>query len=41
MLLGKNFEVQKNLNANTTLVTFFEIRFKSLFFDIKKSRTYS
>ena len=31
MLPGKKFEVQRNFNANTTLVALFEIRFRSLF----------
>ena len=30
-----NFEVQINCNASTTLLDFFEICFKSVFFDIK------
>ena len=33
-----NFEVQRNFNANTTLVALFEIRFRSLFFDVDKRR---
>ena len=37
MLLGnKNFEVQRNFSANTTLVALFEVRFRSLFFDVEK-----
>ena len=37
--LGKtNFEVQRNFNANTTLVRLSEIHFRSLFFDVKKRR---
>ena len=31
-----NFEVYRNFNANTALVALFEIRFESLFFDVKK-----
>ena len=34
----KSFEVQSNFNTNTTLGALFEIRFKSFFFDIEKSR---
>ena len=33
-----NFEVQRNFNANATLVALFTIRFRSLFFDIKTRR---
>ena len=32
------FEAQRNFNANTTLVAFFEIRFRSLYFDAEKRR---
>ena len=33
-----NFEVQINCNASTTLLAFFEICFRSVFFYIKKRR---
>ena len=36
-----NFEVQRNLSVNTTLVVFFEIDCRSLFFDVGKRRQYS
>ena len=36
----RNFEVQRKFNANTTLVALFEIRFRSLFFDVEKRRQY-
>ena len=32
------FEGQRNFNANTTLTAFFEICFRSLFFDVEKRR---
>ena len=39
MLLGKkDFEVQINFNANTTLVALFEICFRSLFLGVNKKR---
>ena len=41
-LLGKtNFEVQRNFSANTALVVLFEIRFRSLFFEVEKRRQYN
>ena len=32
-----NFEVQRNFSVNTTLVALFEIRFRSLFFDVENA----
>ena len=34
----KNFEVQANFSSNTKLVALFENRFRSLLFDVEKSR---
>ena len=34
-----NFEVQRNFNANITLVALFKISFRSLFLDIEKKKT--
>ena len=36
-----NFEVQRNFNADTTLLAFFEIGFRSLCFNFEKRRQYS
>ena len=36
-----NFENQRNFNANSALVAFVEIRFRSLFFGVEKRRQYS
>ena len=33
-----NFEVERNFNANPRLVALFEIRFRSLLFDVEKRR---
>ena len=35
------FEIQRNFNINTTLVALFEIRVRSLLFDVKKRSQYS
>ena len=34
--LGKNIEVQRNVNANTALVALFAICFRCFFFNVKK-----
>ena len=37
----KNFHVQGNFNANTTTLALFEIRFRSLLFDVEKNKIIS